>query len=166
MGKSHRGVADKSEGGLKPDWSHLAKPAVVRPQNRAKSPETARPATNAPGFVWLPYPPSGNRYWRHVGARVVVSREAREYRAKVAKMLASMEPIDGDVGVEILVHRPARRGDLDNTLKVLLDAVRGFAYHDDSQIVFIQAQRFDGIGEPGVRLVVKPAAGFSIERAT
>lgn len=110
--------------------------------------------------VWLPYPPSGNRYWRHVGARVVVSKEAREYRKKVAQLLVGAQPLDGDVGVAVLVYRPARRGDLDNTLKVLLDSVRGFAYADDSQIVSIQAQRFDGIGEPGVKFIVKPAAGF------
>lgn len=110
--------------------------------------------------VWLPYPPSGNRYWRHVGTRVVLSREARVYRAQVARLLVGCVPLEGDVGVEVLIYRPSRRGDLDNTLKVLLDAVQGFAYRNDSQVTCLRAQRFDGTDEPGVRLKVKPAVGF------
>ena len=29
----------------------------------------------------MPEPPSANRYWRHVGTKVLLAKEAREYRA-------------------------------------------------------------------------------------
>lgn len=109
----------------------------------------------------LPYPPSGNRYWRHVGRNVVVSAEAKAYREKV-KWLALAQcgkarPIEGDVVVSVGVFRPARRGDLDNTLKVLLDSLRGVAYLDDAQVAHLQAGRFEDKTNPRVVVSVEPA---------
>lgn len=117
--------------------------------------------TNARGpmRVTLPYPPSANRYWRMWKNRMVVSTEARKYKRCAAELaLASgMKPLSGDVVVRLAVYRPARRGDLDNVQKVLLDSVRGIAFHDDSQVVRIEASRFEDKDNPRVEFEVEQA---------
>jgi len=88
--------------------------------------------------IELPYPPSANRYYRHVGFRTLISREGRRYRGRVCSILAAagMKPVDGLLAVGLDVHPPdRRRRDIDNLQKSLLDALeKGGAYHDDSQI--------------------------------
>jgi len=107
--------------------------------------------------VTLSYPPSGNRYWRHVGTRVVLSAEARAYKADVAciMMEAWIEPTTLPVRLEVHVYRPRRAGDLDNTLKVLCDALNGYAWVDDKQIVEIHAYRHDDKDDPRVEVRVE-----------
>lgn len=39
-------------------------------------------------------------------------------------------------------ERPRKKPDLDNILKVVADALNGLAYHDDSQIVYMGAQKY------------------------
>jgi Holliday junction resolvase RusA-like endonuclease len=89
--------------------------------------------------IELPYPPSINHYWRHVGPRILISREGRRFRERVVKLLAErrVSPLDGALTVEVEIHPPdQRRRDLDNVQKALLDALQhGGAYGDDSQIV-------------------------------
>jgi Holliday junction resolvase RusA-like endonuclease len=86
----------------------------------------------------LPFPPSVNHYWRHVGPRVLISRGGRDYRTKVGAILAAkrVRPLDGRLAIEVDIYPPdRRRRDLDNLQKALLDALaHGGAYHDDSQI--------------------------------
>ena len=104
----------------------------------------------------LPYPPSANRYWRSIvikgAVRVLVSTEARQYKAKCAALAAAAfkRPFEGPVGIKLLVHRPIRRGDLGNRIKVIEDVLQGFAYADDAQIERIEAQRFDDKLNPRV----------------
>ncbi len=113
----------------------------------------------------LPYPPSINHYWRVVNGRPIKSREGREYMLKTQAIaraqLGAVAPFAGDVIVTVDVFRPRRIGDLDNTLKVLLDALRGVAYVDDSQVVSIEAQRYDDAADPRAEvtvLVITPSA--------
>jgi Holliday junction resolvase RusA-like endonuclease len=84
-----------------------------------------------------------NHYWRHVGPRVLISREGRIYRENVRSLLAGIgiEKLSGDLCVRVEVHPPdGRRRDLDNTMKSLLDSLQhGGAYEDDSQIVDLHA---------------------------
>lgn len=108
----------------------------------------------------IPYPPSANRYWRHVGRNVVVSSEARKYRERVRwlalSQLGRAKPLEGDVTVAVTVFRPAKRGDLDNCLKVLLDALRGVAYLDDSQVARLHASRYEDRANPRAVVLVEP----------
>jgi len=87
----------------------------------------------------LPLPPSVNGYYRHVGPRVLISREGRAFRRRVCSTLAALgvRPMEGPLALEIEVYPPDnRRRDIDNVQKALLDALQhGGAYHDDSQIV-------------------------------
>ncbi len=110
-------------------------------------------------IISLPYPPSANRYWRHVGPRVLLSREARAYKLMVAHMckLAKLEPLDGPICVTYSVYRPAKRGDLDNLFKVISDSLQGHMYQDDSQVVEIHAFRAEDKENPRVVVSVKAA---------
>ena len=86
----------------------------------------------------LPYPPSVNGYYRHVGFRTLISREGRAYRRLVCAILrrASVRPLAGTLAVGLDLYPPdGRRRDCDNVLKALLDAMQyGGMYGDDSQI--------------------------------
>ena len=102
----------------------------------------------------LPVPPSANRYWRttvaqtRLGKRYIktyVTREAAEYRAAVRAraLVAGLRPVDGPVAVTLCWYRAAKRGDVDNRIKVTLDALQGAAYHSDAQVVELHAYRFE-----------------------
>lgn len=87
----------------------------------------------------LPWPPSVNTYWRHVGSRVLVSEAGRVYRKDVAAaVLSSGRKAFGSarLHVQIAAYPPDnRRRDLDNLLKAVLDSLQYVgAFFDDSQI--------------------------------
>lgn len=89
-------------------------------------------------LVELPYPPSVNHYYRHVGFRTLISRVGRAYRQAVCAILrrARVRPMVGPLAVGIDLYPPdRRRRDADNAQKALLDALQhGRAFGDDSQI--------------------------------
>jgi crossover junction endodeoxyribonuclease RusA len=86
----------------------------------------------------FPFPPSLNHYWRHNRGRTHISAEGREYRNAVAWICKEdgIKCITNKLKVSIYVQRPdKRRRDLDNLIKVVLDAMQhGGVYVDDSQI--------------------------------
>lgn len=108
----------------------------------------------------LPYPPSTNALWRNIVVRgrprTVKSASARAYLAQVRGVLAGCAPLTGPVAVELRVYRPRRIGDLDNTAKAVLDAVKGSLFVDDSQVVALHMHRFDDKANPRVEVFVVP----------
>jgi Holliday junction resolvase RusA-like endonuclease len=108
--------------------------------------------------VTLPYPPSVNHYWRHVGPRVLISRAGREFREHVRSVLAAWggRPMAGPLRLVVDLFPPdRRRRDCDNALKALLDALQhGGAYADDSQIVKLEVSKHGPVagGETVVRV--------------
>lgn len=112
----------------------------------------------------LPYPPTANLYWRVWRGRAVKSNEARKYQKDVRlKAIAAGAacPMAGPVVLEILLCRPRRIGDLDNGLKVALDALKGILFIDDGQVVEIHARRCEDPGNP--RLEVRARGEFHPE---
>lgn len=105
----------------------------------------------------LPYPPSANQYWRNYGGRMVVSDKAKDYKVSVSVAVSELQTraVTGNVAVHILVYRPRKAGDLDNSLKILIDSLRGIAYVDDSQIVAIHAYRYEDKQNPRVVVTVE-----------
>lgn len=68
-----------------------------------------------------------------------------------------MYPLDGPVVLTCRWYRSRRSGDLDNRLKVLIDALRGYAYVDDKQIIEIHAYRYDHPKNGTVVVTIEPA---------
>ena len=105
-------------------------------------------------ILTLSYPVSANRYWRTCRGRTYRSAEAERYKtgAKAAAGMAGVVAIDGPVAVSVTLHpKLTKKGtaskarmDLDNCIKVTLDALNGVAYLDDSQVVRLIAE----IGPP------------------
>jgi len=121
-------------------------------------------------MIILPIPISANRYWRNFRGRMVVSAEARAYKEEAAWIAkaAGAQIIAGDVSITLRVYRAAKRGDLDNAIKILLDSMQGVLYTDDSQIVRIVAERFDDKKNPRVEVEAHAilAAKAQTERRT
>lgn len=98
----------------------------------------------------LPYPVSANRYWRIWRNRAVRSAEAAAYKETVRRIAqeAGAMPSEGFVAVRLrLIPKANKDGsanktviDLDNALKVALDALQGVAYHNDRQVRRIAAE--------------------------
>lgn len=105
-------------------------------------------------MIILPIPVSANRYWRNFRGRMVISAEARAYKEEAAWIAkaAGATLLDGDVSITLRVFRPAKRGDLDNSIKVILDSLQGIVYANDSQIVRIVAERYDDKKNPRVEV--------------
>ena len=93
----------------------------------------------------LDLPPSSNRYWRMANNRIYRSDEATDYIAHVGLLCATagIQPLDGDVRVTLHIYRNAKRGDLDNRVKICLDALQSYAYHNDGQVAELHATRHD-----------------------
>lgn len=107
--------------------------------------------------VVLPYPPSANRYWRKTrGGRIYKSNKASTYQAnaKAIALADGLRPLAGRVAVTLRVFRPIKRGDLDNRIKVVLDALQGVAFDDDKQVYELHAYLDDDKSNPRVVVTV------------
>lgn len=106
--------------------------------------------------ITLDMPPSSNRYWRVGGGHVYRSQEASAYKSYVGLLCntAAIAPLEGDLRVTLRFYRPARRGDLDNRIKIILDALQGHAYFNDSQIAEIHARRCEDKANPRVEVEI------------
>ncbi len=107
--------------------------------------------------IVLPYPPSLNKMYRTVNGRMLISAVGREYKNEVYAfcLVHRIKPISGDLAISLDCYRPAKRGDLDNLFKGLFDALNGCAWHDDSQVIEINARRFDDAKNPRVEVEIQ-----------
>lgn len=103
----------------------------------------------------IPFPPSLNHYYRHVGPRVLISREGRSYRSRVMATLAGTPRQPGGLEMEIEFYPPdRRRRDLDNLLKCVLDTLQhAGVYEDDSQIVKLTAIKHNPVPPDGLAFI-------------
>ncbi len=95
----------------------------------------------------LHVPPSANRWHRVVNGRPILSREAREY-TNAAELHAMSQrvtkiPAPTDIAVNITWYRARKSGDVDKRGAVLLDALQGIAFDNDSQIARYTIARDD-----------------------
>ncbi|MBU6288863.1 MAG: RusA family crossover junction endodeoxyribonuclease [Chloroflexi bacterium] len=115
--------------------------------------DQAQPGDVVAGAVCLPYPPSVNHMYRRAGNRVVLSPEVRAWRDKAhwyLRLAGIVAPLEGPVAVTVIAYRPRRRGDIDNLAKAVLDALNGFAFGDDGQVVLLTMSRYDDARNPRV----------------
>ncbi len=116
----------------------------------------------------LPYPPSANRYVRHTANGSYRTSEANSYRrqAQLLAMAAGMRQRHyGPVAISATLHpkltKTGRasevRVDLDNCLKVALDALQGIAFENDKQVVRIVLEVGRPITDGGLTVEVSAA---------
>jgi len=108
----------------------------------------------------LPVPPSAGLYWRLARGRIVKTAAARAYQqgVKLRALAQGCRPISGPLAVTVQWFRAARRGDLDNQLKVVLDALQGAAYRNDNQIVELHAYRLEDRQNPRLQIAIEDVA--------
>lgn len=96
----------------------------------------------------LPFCPSQNSYYRHVGNKVLISKHGRAYRREVVALIALQRLKrfkDSRVVVSIMMRPPdKRRRDLDNYMKVLFDSItHSGLWDDDCQVDKLTIERGD-----------------------
>ncbi|MGE0378964.1 MAG: RusA family crossover junction endodeoxyribonuclease [Planctomycetaceae bacterium] len=108
----------------------------------------------------LPFPPSVNRYYRHVGPRTLLSRDGRNYRQAVIALLAGRvrQPLLSELEVELDLYPPdRRRRDWDNFQKGIWDSIQhAGVYHDDSQIKQAVVRMHNPDGDPRAEVLIHP----------
>ncbi len=111
--------------------------------------------------LWLPEPPSANRYWRIGNGHAYLSAEAKAYKAHLAAIAHAVTkgriafPSGKPIAVTLVWYRSARRGDLDNRAKVALDALNGIVWDDDAQVVELHLYRQDRPKDGALHLTVE-----------
>ena len=116
----------------------------------------------------LPYPPSGNSYKRHYCTEdrthkisAYLTDETKMFKEEAGWMakMAYKEPLQGPLVAVIRIYRPHLKGDIDNLQKVLLDALQGIVYRNDSQLeethVYVKLDRLN----PRVEVEIKEVEG-------
>ena len=106
----------------------------------------------------LPWPPSVNNYYRHVGPRVLISRAGRKYRMMAVSRLAGFTKLAGRLSLYAELYPPdMRRRDIDNVGgKCLLDSLQAAGlFDDDSQIKELHLKMLDPIEDGLIHVVLK-----------
>lgn len=95
----------------------------------------------------LPWPPSSNRYWRVYQGRILVSREARAYKAQLKTYAWHQKilPLAGPLSLTATFLPPdKRKRDGHNLTKILLDALEGVLYENDYQVLELTTRLHPG----------------------
>lgn len=116
------------------------------PNPEYPEPLAGKPKHREARTLILPWPPSLNRMYRTVGARLLLSKVGRGYKKEVSDIIRSLPmPVFGTerLSVHIVAYPPdRRRRDLDNLPKCVLDSLgKGAIFTDDSQIDNLQISR-------------------------
>lgn len=127
--------------------------------------EDCQPPAPARVKLVLPYPVSANRYWisfwspRQKRVFTGPTKEAKAYKEEIgwrAKAAGVRAPIAGLVELRVrLVPESGVCMDLDNSLKVAIDAMKDIVFGDDSQVYRIVAERAEADPAGGKRLEVE-----------
>lgn len=102
--------------------------------------------------LWLPVPPSVNRYWQRAGGKTFRTKKANEFRKRARDLVrfgilqqraVHRVPFDRPCEIEIVFCPPSKASmDLDNILKATLDALQyGSLITDDRLFTRIDLQR-------------------------
>lgn len=109
-------------------------------------------------------PPLLNTLYHPYRGRMVLDEKAVAYKNDtrwqcVLQMRAQgiYDPLDGDLMLDIQVYRPRqgkRKGDIDSTLKCLLDSLQEVVYADDDQVVKLILEKHSDPANPRVEIMV------------
>lgn len=106
-------------------------------------------------MITLEVPPLLNRLYK-IGKRGMYKNpEANRYKTScfVACHQAKIyKPTDAELELSIKWYRKSLRGDIDGILKVLLDALQGILYENDSQIMKLTVEKLHDKKNPRIEL--------------
>jgi Holliday junction resolvase RusA-like endonuclease len=112
----------------------------------------------------LPMCPSINAAYRHRamkggGSMMYLTKEAKAFKQEVRDICEGfgITPVDGWVTLEVVVTFGRKGSDLDNRLKLLKDALEGYAYHNDKQVARLVVDRDYDKGNPRIWIRVSPS---------
>ena len=129
---------------------------IEPPQSRVVDDDSGRLAQLS---IALPYPPSLNKYWRHLeNGRTLISEHGRIYMRHV-EIIAMMHQLKGAfpdqrlaVSLDLVMPDNLRR-DIDNVPKCIFDALsKAHIWGDDSQVDEMHVYR-KGVSSPGFVLI-------------
>ena len=125
--------------------------------------------------IQLDYPPSTNRAWRMANGRMIQNQAVKTWKqsAQWIARAAGTPKLAGAVRIVATLHprmtksgqASKRRLDLDNSLKMALDALNGIAYCDDRQVVELISRVGYPLPEGGLTLQVEPALDCAVTLA-
>jgi crossover junction endodeoxyribonuclease RusA len=112
--------------------------------------------------VFLPYPPSINKYYVHTRFGSRIGKSGKKYRQDVLQCVMEQGVglnINSRICVEIIAHVPdKRKRDLDNILKALLDSLtKADVWVDDSIIDQLTVYRGEVIKDGLVIVKINPS---------
>lgn len=94
-----------------------------------------------------------NNYYRIFRGRYVITPKGREYKKTVHTALIGTLPTNLLLKLTIDAYFDnKKKRDVDNILKPLLDALKGFVYDDDSQIVELTVKKH--IGQASNKIII------------
>lgn len=109
----------------------------------------------------LPVCPSANDWHRSVNNRWHLTHKARDYTKNIANLAYAQGckaiPAPKEIDVEIVWYRARKSGDVDKRGAVLLDALQGIAYDNDSQIRSYLIVREEDKGNPRMEVCIMEA---------
>lgn len=82
-----------------------------------------------------------------------LSNAARQYKERVG-LLQGWCVAEGPVSITLDWYRGRKSGDLDKRIGVVLDALQGVLYSNDSQIVELTARRHEDAANPRIEVSV------------
>lgn len=127
-------------------------------------------------ILWIPGEPKGKGRPRFTKTgQTYTPKETRLYEHQIQRCFTEKyggsSPIPKGIPVDVEISAyftraksnkddyPVKKPDCDNIIKVICDALNGFAYHDDAQIVSIRTdKRYEKMGDPGVRVLIREMA--------
>lgn len=112
--------------------------------------------------LFAPLPQSVNAMYQRTGRTVRKSDTAKAYQhlLSYAFNLVDVEPIDGLVNMQVSWYFKTMRSDIDNRVKLLMDALEGHCYANDNQIVNLCIKKrllMPDETEPYCHVIVRPS---------
>lgn len=83
-----------------------------------------------------------------------MSEDALAYKDEVGYTTLRYPMLKGELSFTAKFYRPRKSGDLDNRIKILLDALQNILFEDDKQITEIHAYRFEDKFKPRVEVEI------------
>lgn len=108
----------------------------------------------------LPVPPSINSYYKRTrtgGVRISAKGNAFKQEVAILCINARCEPLEGAVKLTVRVYFERNNRDIDNPLKALQDALEGYCYKNDKQIVELHVYKFVDKNHPRCEIEVTHA---------